>query len=164
MLCADRCRSPWGHPVDPHRSRWRARRDFVPIAEGLVMVSGSALPWLTMTRQSSNPFSFTSGAEALRSAAFEPPSRPGCLDAGTEFDCVVTDVKMPGMSGLALQHTLTQRACLLPVIIITGHGDIDMAVSAIKAGASTSSKSRSMTPPRRKHQRGSQAEQRQDGG
>ena len=60
----------------------------------------------------------------------------GALDAGTEFDCVVTDVKMPGMSGLALQYVLTQRACFLPVIIITGHGDIDMAVSAIKAGAS----------------------------
>ena len=58
------------------------------------------------------------------------------LDAGSEFDCVVTDVKMPGMSGLALQRALSQRACLLPVIIITGHGDIDMAVSAIKAGAS----------------------------
>ena len=57
------------------------------------------------------------------------------LDAGTEFDCVVTDVRMPGMSGLALQQALAQRACLLPVIMITGHGDIDMAVSAIKAGA-----------------------------
>ena len=57
------------------------------------------------------------------------------LDAGTEFDCVVTDVRMPGISGLALQQALAQRACLLPVIMITGHGDIDMAVSAIKAGA-----------------------------
>jgi two-component system response regulator FixJ len=59
----------------------------------------------------------------------------GSLDSGTEFDCVVTDVRMPGMSGLALQQALAQRACLLPVIIITGHGDIDMAVSAIKTGA-----------------------------
>ena len=57
------------------------------------------------------------------------------LDAGTEFDCVVTDVRMPGISGLALQQTLAKRTCLLPVIMITGHGDIDMAVSAIKAGA-----------------------------
>ena len=57
------------------------------------------------------------------------------LDAGTEFDCVVTDVKMPGMSGLELQQALAQRNCLLPVIMITGHGDIGMAVSAIKAGA-----------------------------
>jgi len=39
------------------------------------------------------------------------------------------------MTGLALQRALAQRACLLPIIIVTGHGDIDMAVSAIKAGA-----------------------------
>ena len=57
------------------------------------------------------------------------------LDAGTAFDCIVTDVRMPGMSGLALQQALAQRARVLPIIIITGHGDIDMAVSAIKAGA-----------------------------
>ena len=57
------------------------------------------------------------------------------LDAGSEFDCVVTDVRMPGMSGLELQQALAQRACLLPVIMITGHGDIGMAVSAIKTGA-----------------------------
>jgi two-component system response regulator FixJ len=57
------------------------------------------------------------------------------LDAGGAFDCIVTDVRMPGMSGLALQQALAQRTCLLPVIMITGHGDIDMAVTAIKAGA-----------------------------
>ena len=57
------------------------------------------------------------------------------LDAGTAFDCIVSDVRMPGMGGLPLQRALTQRAHLLPVIMITGHGDIDMAVSAIKAGA-----------------------------
>ena len=57
------------------------------------------------------------------------------LETGTDFDCIVTDVRMPGMSGLALQQALAQRARLLPLIMITGHGDIDMAVSAIKAGA-----------------------------
>ena len=57
------------------------------------------------------------------------------LDAGSEFDCIVTDVRMPGMSGLELQQALAQRTCLLPVIMITGHGDIGMAVSAIKTGA-----------------------------
>jgi two-component system response regulator FixJ len=57
------------------------------------------------------------------------------LGSGTAFDCVVTDVKMPGMSGVALQRALAQRVPVLPVILITGHGDVDMAVSAIKAGA-----------------------------
>jgi two-component system response regulator FixJ len=57
------------------------------------------------------------------------------LDGGSAFDCIVTDVRMPGMSGLALQQELAQRSRLLPVIMITGHGEIDMAVSAIKAGA-----------------------------
>jgi two-component system response regulator FixJ len=57
------------------------------------------------------------------------------LDAGAEFECVVTDVRMPEMTGLELQRVLAQRASSLPLIVITGHGDIDMAVSAIKAGA-----------------------------
>jgi two-component system response regulator FixJ len=57
------------------------------------------------------------------------------LDAGAEFECAVTDVRMPGMTGLELQRVLSQRASSVPLIIITGHGDIDMAVSAIKAGA-----------------------------
>ncbi|MGH6814393.1 MAG: response regulator transcription factor [Hyphomicrobiaceae bacterium] len=67
------------------------------------------------------------------------PSAPdflAALDAGSDFDCVVCDVKMTRMTGLQLQRILTERGGLLPLILITGHGDIDMAVSAIKAGAS----------------------------
>lgn len=50
-------------------------------------------------------------------------------------DCVVLDVRMPGMSGLALQRVLAQTAVNLPVIIITGHADIAMAVHAMRNGA-----------------------------
>jgi two-component system response regulator FixJ len=57
------------------------------------------------------------------------------LEARMEFQCVVTDVRMPGISGLELQRRLSQRAGAPPMILITGHGDIDMAVSAMKAGA-----------------------------
>lgn len=54
------------------------------------------------------------------------PERPGCL---------IIDVRMPGMSGLELLGHLKLKKCQLPVIVITGHGDIPMAVRAIKAGA-----------------------------
>ena len=57
------------------------------------------------------------------------------LGAGTQFDCVVTDVRMPDISGLELQRLLNGRASRLPLIVITGHGDVDMAVTALKAGA-----------------------------
>jgi FixJ family two-component response regulator len=49
--------------------------------------------------------------------------------------CLVADVRMPGMSGLELQEALRATDAALPVIIITGHGDITMAVRAMKAGA-----------------------------
>jgi FixJ family two-component response regulator len=57
------------------------------------------------------------------------------LDAGAGFECIVSDVRMPNMSGVELQHALSSRKCPWPLILITGHGDIDMAVSALKAGA-----------------------------
>jgi two-component system response regulator FixJ len=49
--------------------------------------------------------------------------------------CVVLDVRLPGISGLELQQKLLARDIRLPVIIVTGHGDVPMAVRAMKAGA-----------------------------
>jgi two-component system, LuxR family, response regulator FixJ len=57
------------------------------------------------------------------------------LETDQRFDCVVSDVRMPGMTGVELQEVLARRMPSLPLIIITGHGDIGMAVSTIKAGA-----------------------------
>ncbi|MEJ2317634.1 MAG: response regulator FixJ [Gammaproteobacteria bacterium] len=54
------------------------------------------------------------------------PGRSGCL---------LLDVRMPGMSGLELQSQLESHDIRLPVIILTGHGDVGMAVKAMKAGA-----------------------------
>jgi FixJ family two-component response regulator len=58
--------------------------------------------------------------------AAETPDVPSCL---------VSDVRMPGLSGLDLQRELTQIGRHIPIIFITGHGDIPMSVRAIKAGA-----------------------------
>jgi FixJ family two-component response regulator len=49
--------------------------------------------------------------------------------------CLVLDVRMPGMSGLVLQHELLQRGIRLPVIITTGYGDVSVAVEALQRGA-----------------------------
>lgn len=54
------------------------------------------------------------------------PAKPGCL---------VLDVRMPGMSGLDLQERLAAQRIHLPIIFITGHGDVQMAVRAVKSGA-----------------------------
>lgn len=49
--------------------------------------------------------------------------------------CIVLDIRMPGMSGLDLQQKLVEMGATLPIIIITGHGDVPVTVRAMKAGA-----------------------------
>jgi two-component system response regulator FixJ len=49
--------------------------------------------------------------------------------------CIITDVRMPGLGGLDLQRELLKRRIALPVIVMTGHGDVKLAVEAMKAGA-----------------------------
>lgn len=66
---------------------------------------------------------FASAAEFL--AAYQP-AQPGCL---------LLDIRMPGMSGLELQQQLNLRGAVIPVIFMTGHGDIPMAVEAMQNGA-----------------------------
>lgn len=65
------------------------------------------------------------------------PSAQSFLDSysAERAGCLVLDIRMPGMSGLELQDVLNKKGALLPIIFITGHGDVPMAVKAIKEGA-----------------------------
>lgn len=65
------------------------------------------------------------------------PSAQAFIDdsASSKTGCLVLDVRMPGMSGLQLQEYLEARNITIPIIFITGHGDVPMAVRAVKAGA-----------------------------
>ena len=65
-------------------------------------------------------------ASALEFLEKDSPFTPGCL---------VLDVRMPGMSGIELQHEMKLRGDTLPIIFISAHGDIDMAVKTMKDGA-----------------------------
>lgn len=66
---------------------------------------------------------FASAEDFLASSA---PNRAGCL---------IVDIRLPDMDGLALQEELVRRKTGLPVIVVTGHGDVPLAVRAMKAGA-----------------------------
>jgi two-component system response regulator FixJ len=67
--------------------------------------------------------SYPSGAELLKEAkALEP-------------GCILLDIRMPGMDGLEVQQALQERGVSLPVVIMTGHGDVPLSVRAMKAGA-----------------------------
>ena len=54
---------------------------------------------------------------------------------GLETGCVLLDVQMPKMNGIAVQKALNEEGCEMPVVVLTGHGDVSVAVQAMKAGA-----------------------------
>jgi two-component system, LuxR family, response regulator FixJ len=53
----------------------------------------------------------------------------------TEAGCVLLDVRMPDMDGLEVQRVMAERGIAMPIIILTGHADVSMAITAMKAGA-----------------------------
>ncbi|MDD2662876.1 MAG: response regulator [Dechloromonas sp.] len=74
-------------------------------------------------------------AEGLAVEVFASPLEFLSLERLKDFSCVVLDVRMPGLDGLSLQDELARRGWEVPIIFITGHGDVPDAVRAMKAGA-----------------------------
>jgi FixJ family two-component response regulator len=76
----------------------------------------------------------------LKSIGFMHESYASALDFLQHYDpkrhaCLVADIRMPGLSGLELQQRLNEQRAEIPIIFITGHGDVPMAVTAMKSGA-----------------------------
>jgi two-component system response regulator FixJ len=77
----------------------------------------------------------------FRSVGLEHEAYASALDFLQHYDsarnsCLVADIRMPGLSGLELQQRLNDQGEQIPLIFITGHGDVQMAVTAMKSGAS----------------------------
>jgi FixJ family two-component response regulator len=75
------------------------------------------------------------GSVALNVECFASPEEFLCRRYQEAPSCLVLDVRMPGLSGLDLQRELVRTSQPIPIIFITAHGDIPMAVRAMKAGA-----------------------------
>ena len=76
----------------------------------------------------------------IRSVGLQAQAHTSAPDFLGSYDtrhpgCLVLDVRMPGMSGLELQQELNRRGATIPVVFITGHGDVSMAVAAMQQGA-----------------------------
>jgi FixJ family two-component response regulator len=106
--------TPGRHTEEPTSETIFLIDDDVSVREGLTgLIESLGLPVRTF-------------ASALEFLALKPAEAEGCL---------ILDVEMPGMSGLDLQREMNGSGIFLPVIFLTGHGDIPMTVHALKAGA-----------------------------
>lgn len=74
-------------------------------------------------------------ASGFRVKAYQSAAAFLADDQTPQKACLITDIRMPDMDGLELQIELKRRGSRLPVIVITGHGDVPLAVKAMKAGA-----------------------------
>lgn len=82
-----------------------------------------------------NSLRFLLKSVGLPAAAFNSAREFLATYAPSQAGCLVLDVRMPGMSGLELQQELNRRGAVIPVIFVTGHGDVPMAVEAVQHGA-----------------------------
>lgn len=79
--------------------------------------------------------SFLLESEGWGCRAYESAKAFLIEDAASVPGCVILDVRMPEMTGLELQQEMNRRKIFLPIVFLTGHGSIDMAVTAVKSGA-----------------------------
>jgi FixJ family two-component response regulator len=110
-----------------YRDSTNARRDPAHLASLVYVVDDDeavldSLRWLL----EANRYQVSTFAKAEDFLAVYDPNRTACL---------ILDVRMPGMSGLELQEQLVARGANLPILFITGHGDVPMAVATMKKGA-----------------------------
>lgn len=114
------------HAPNGSRKDARTRFDAVPVSKVYVVDDDDAVRRALAALMESVGYEtalFSSAAEYL--AQFDPQA------AG----CLVLDIRMPEMTGLELQSALNERQARIPIIFITGHGDVPMAVEAMKKGA-----------------------------
>ena len=112
------------HSRQPHRERDATSEDFASTVF-IVDDDDAVRDSLALLMHSCGQKTETFATPAAFLQAYDS-QRPGCL---------ILDVRMPGMSGLELQTRLNGIHCILPVIFISAHGDVPMAVSAMRAGA-----------------------------
>jgi FixJ family two-component response regulator len=97
-----------------------------PVPTAYVVDDDESIRTLWRWLMESNGIAVRTFANAAEFITACPPDAPGCL---------VLDLRLPGMSGLELQGHLKQKGVEIPIVIVTGHGDIPTAVNAIKGGA-----------------------------
>jgi len=110
--------------VSPGPSSERVER--LPQPTAYVVDDDESIRTLWRWLLDSNGISVEAFASAKEFIAAYRPGGPGCL---------VLDLRLPGMSGLELQAYLRQREVAIPIVFVTGHGDVPTAVSALKGGA-----------------------------
>ena len=95
----------------------------------------SPCTWSTMTLRCASHWPFCWHRMAFPSACMNRPLPSSTTCRMRAAGCIVTDVRMPGIDGIELIRRLKDRGIALPVIVITGHADVPMAVEAMKEGA-----------------------------
>ena len=119
------------HAGAPESGRLRTQ-DYV-LAGG--MTDGDVVHVVDDDEAVRSSLAFLLGAAGLQVAVHATAEAFLCAAEASSVGCVLTDVRMPGLGGLELQARLLARGWQVPVVVITGHGDVPTAVQALKDGA-----------------------------